>query len=84
MMPIMFLFVLNSYASGLTYYYFLSNMLTYGQTVLFRRLIDEDKIKAALEENRRNSGNRKKSKFQTRLEEAMKASQEAQRQKKKK
>jgi YidC/Oxa1 family membrane protein insertase len=84
MMPIMFLFVLNSYASGLTFYYFVSNMLTYGQTVLFRRLIDETKIKDALEENRRNSANRKKSKFQTRLEDAMKASQEAQRQKKKK
>ncbi len=83
-MPIMFLFVLNSYASGLTFYYFVSNMLTYGQTVMFRKFIDEDKIKATLEENRKNSGNRKKSKFQTRLEEAMKASQEAQRQKKKK
>lgn len=84
MMPIMFLFVLNSYASGLTFYYFVSNMLTYGQTVMFRKLIDEDKIKAALEENRKNSGTKKKSKFQGRLEDAMKASQEAQRQKKKK
>jgi len=84
MMPIMFLFVLNSYASGLTFYYFVSNMLTYGQTVMFRKLIDEDKIKAALEENRKNSGTKKKSKFQSRLEDAMKASQEAQRQKKKK
>ena len=83
-MPIMFLFVLNSYASGLTFYYFVSNMLTYGQTLLFRKFIDEDKIKAALEENRKNSANKKKSKFQTRLEEAMKASQEAQRNKKKK
>ncbi len=80
-MPIMFLFVLNSYASGLTFYYFVSNMLTYGQTLMFRKFIDEDKIKATLEENRKNSANRKKSKFQTRLEEAMKASQEAQRQK---
>ena len=83
-MPIMFLFVLNSYASGLTFYYFVSNMLTYAQTVMFRKFIDEDKIKATLEENRKNSGSKKKSKFQTRLEEAMKASQEAQRQKKKK
>ncbi|MEM9339980.1 MAG: membrane protein insertase YidC [Bacteroidota bacterium] len=79
-MPIMFLFVLNSYASGLTFYYFVSNMLTYGQTVLFRQVIDEGKIKATLEENRKNSGNKKKSKFQSKLEDAMKASQEAQRQ----
>lgn len=84
MMPIMFLFVLNSYASGLTFYYFVSNMLTFGQTVLFRKLIDEDKIKFALEENRKNNVNKKKSKFQSRLEDAMKASQEQQRQKKKK
>ena len=84
MMPVMFLFVLNSYASGLTFYYFVSNMLTYGQTVLFRKFIDEDKIKSALEENRKNSTTRKKSKFQARLEDAMKASEEAQRAKKKK
>lgn len=82
MMPIMFLFVLNSYAAGLTFYYFVSNMLTYGQTLLFRKFIDEGKIKAALEENRKNSGTKKKSKFQTRLEDAMKASEEAQRAKK--
>ncbi len=84
MMPVMFLFVLNSYASGLTFYYFVSNMLTYGQTVLFRKLIDEDKIKTVLEENRKNSATKKKSKFQTRLEEAMKANQEVQKNKKKK
>lgn len=82
-MPIMFLFVLNGYAAGLTFYYFVSNMLTYGQTLLFRRLINENKIKATLEENRKNNTNRKKSKFQMRLEEAMKASQETKRQVKK-
>lgn len=84
MMPIMFLFVLNSYASGLTFYYFVSNMLTYGQTLLFRKFIDESKIKDALEENRKNSSTKKKSKFQTRLEGAMKASEETQRAKKNK
>jgi YidC/Oxa1 family membrane protein insertase len=84
MMPIMFLFVLNSYSSGLTFYYFVSNMMTFGQVMLFRRLIDEDKIKAVLDENRKKNVNKKKSKFATRLEDAMKASQESQRQKKKK
>ena len=83
-MPIMFLFVLNSYASGLTFYYFVSNMTTFGQTVLFRKFIDEDKIHRILQENKKKNSNKKKSKFQSRLEEAMKASQEAQRQKKKK
>lgn len=84
MMPIMFLFVLNSYASGLTFYYFVSNMTTFGQTVLFRKIIDEDKIHKLLQENKKKNANKKKSKFQTRLEEAMKANQEAQKKSKKK
>ena len=84
MMPIMFLFVLNSYASGLTFYYFVSNMVTFGQTVLFRKVIDEDKIHRVLQENKKKNSNKKKSKFQQRLEDAMKASQEAQKNKKKK
>ncbi|WP_425391748.1 membrane protein insertase YidC [Ekhidna sp.] len=84
MMPIMFLFVLNSYASGLTFYYFVSNMVTFGQTVLFRKIIDEDKIHQLLQQNKKKNANKKKSKFATRLEEAMKASQEAQKNKKKK
>ena len=75
-MPIMFLFVLNSYASGLTFYYFISNMVTYGQTVLFRKLINEDKVKKILDENRKKNVNKKKSKFQLKLEEAMKTKQE--------
>ena len=83
-MPIMFLFVLNSYASGLTFYYFVSNMTTFGQTMLFRKFIDDDKIHKTLQENKKRNSNKKKSKFQTRLEEAMKANQEAQRNKKKK
>ncbi|MEP0987257.1 membrane protein insertase YidC [Ekhidna sp.] len=84
MMPIMFLFVLNSYASGLTFYYFVSNMVTFGQTVLFRKIIDEDKIHALLQENKKKNVNKKKSKFQQRLEDAMKANQEAQKKGKKK
>ncbi|MEM8938819.1 MAG: membrane protein insertase YidC [Bacteroidota bacterium] len=82
-MPIMFLFVLNSYASGLTFYYFVSNMATFGQTLLFRKFIDEDKIHLVLQENRKKNANKKKSKFQQRLEDAMKANQETQRNRKK-
>ena len=83
-MPIMFLFVLNSYASGLTFYYFVSNMATFGQTMLFRKFIDEDKIHRILQENKKKNVNKKKSKFQTRLEDAMKANQQAQSKGKKK
>lgn len=83
LMPIIFLFVLNSYAAGLTFYYFISNMFSFGQMMLFRKLVDEDKIKAKLEENRKKNANKKKSKFQQRLDDAMKASQENQKKRKK-
>ena len=73
LMPIMFLFFLNSYSSGLTFYYFVSNIVSFGQIALFRKLIDEDKIKNLLEENRKKNVNKKKSSFQQRLEDAMKA-----------
>ncbi|MBO3698335.1 membrane protein insertase YidC [Roseivirga sp. E12] len=82
-MPVIFMFVLNSYSSGLSFYYFVSNIITFGQQTLIRRFVDEDKIRATLEENKKKNVNKKKSKFATRLEEAMKASQEAQRQKQK-
>lgn len=80
-MPVIFMFVLNSYSSGLSFYYFVSNIITFGQQTLIRRFVDDDKIRATLEENKKKNANKKKSKFQARLEEAMKASQEAQRQK---
>ncbi|MFT6865851.1 MAG: YidC/Oxa1 family membrane protein insertase [Cyclobacteriaceae bacterium] len=73
LMPIMFLFFLNSYSSGLTFYYFVSNIVSFGQIALFRKLIDEDKIKRILEENRVKNVDKKKSSFQQRLEDAMKA-----------
>ncbi|MCV9385556.1 membrane protein insertase YidC [Reichenbachiella ulvae] len=84
MMPIMFLFFLNSYSAGLTFYYFVSNLVSFGQTALFRKMVDEDKIKAVMEENRKKNANKKKSGFRKKLDEAMKASQEAQKNKKKK
>ena len=83
-MPVIFMFVLNSYSSGLSFYYFVSNIITFGQQTIIRRFVDEDKIRAMLEENKKKNANKKKSKFQQRLEDAMKASQEAQRQKQQK
>ena len=80
-MPVVFMFVLNSYASGLSFYYFVSNIVTFGQQTLIRRFVDDEKIRAQLEENKKKNSNKKKSKFQQRLEDAMKASQEAQKQK---
>ncbi len=70
MMPIMFLFILNSYSAGLSYYYFLANVITIGQTYLIRSFIDEDKIRAQLQVNKKKPV--KKSNFQKRLEEVAK------------
>ncbi|WP_372774120.1 membrane protein insertase YidC [Mangrovibacterium sp.] len=70
-MPVMFLFILNNYPAGLSYYYFLANLITIGQMYLFRVLIDEDKIRAKLHANKKK-GPVKKSKFQQRLEQMAK------------
>jgi YidC/Oxa1 family membrane protein insertase len=81
-MPVIFFFVLNSFSSGLTFYYFVSNLVTFAQQAIIRRFVDESKIKLLLEENRKKNaagGGGKKSKFMSRLEDAMKASEEAKR-----
>jgi YidC/Oxa1 family membrane protein insertase len=71
MMPIMFLVLMNNWSSGLTYYYFLANMLTWAQNMISKRFIDKEKVLATIEENRKKP--LKKSKWQQRLEEAAKA-----------
>ncbi|MBT0810615.1 membrane protein insertase YidC [Litoribacter ruber] len=80
-MPIGFMFVLNSYPAALSFYYFVSNMVTFGQQYLIKAFVDDAKIREKVEESKKKNANKKKSKFQTRLEEAMKAS-EAQKKKK--
>jgi len=80
LMPILFLGFFNSYASGLTAYLFFSNVINIGQTIITKRFfIDHEKIKASLEAYKATP--RKKSKFQERLEEAMKEQQKRQAQK---
>lgn len=74
LMPLMFLFIFNSYASGLTYYYFISTLITIAQTLFFRYTIDEEKLLAKLEANKRKP--MKKSGFMKRLEEAQRMQQE--------
>ncbi len=70
LMPIMFLGFFNNYASGLSYYYFLANVITFSQMYLMRRFVDEDAIHAKLQANKKKPV--KKSKFQARLEEMAK------------
>jgi len=70
MMPIMFMLILNNFSAGLTYYYFLANMLTYAQNMISKRFINADAVLATLEENKKKP--LKKSKWQQRLENAAK------------
>ncbi len=48
MMPIMLLGIFNSFASGLSYYYFLANVITFGQMFIFKKMIDEDALRAKI------------------------------------
>ncbi len=70
LMPVMFLFFFNDYASGLSYYYFLSLLITIIQTYIFRRCVSEEKVRAQMLENAKKP--RKKSGFMARLEAAQK------------
>uniref|UniRef100_UPI00404746F3 membrane protein insertase YidC n=1 Tax=Algoriphagus sp. TaxID=1872435 RepID=UPI00404746F3 len=72
-MPVMFMFVLNSYPAGLSFYYFVSNIFTFGQQALIKLFVDDSKIRQKVEENKLKNVDKKKSKFQQRLEDAMKA-----------
>jgi YidC/Oxa1 family membrane protein insertase len=73
LMPVMLLFWFNSYAAGLSYYYFLANMITFGQNFIFSKfIVDEDKIRLKMEANKKKKVTVKQSRFQKRLEEAAK------------
>ena len=73
LMPLMFLFFFNNYAAGLSYYYFLSLLITIIQTYIFRMVINEDKVRAKMRENAKKP--KKKSGFMARLEEAQRKQQ---------
>ena len=70
MMSVMMFFFLNSYPAGLNYYYFLSTLFTIGFTFLFKQLLDEDKLLAQMEANKKKP--KKQSGFMARLAEAQK------------
>ena len=81
-MPVMFMFVMNSFPAGLSFYYLVSNVVTILQQQVIRRFVNDDKIRSILDENRRKiaSGEKKKSKFSDMLERSMKAADEAKKQ----
>lgn len=84
MMPAMMLFWFNDYASGLCYYYLLSQIITMILMMGMRRFVDDDKIRFIMEQNSKKNKNKKKSKFQLRYEELMRQQEELARQQAKK
>ena len=78
LMPLMMLFFFNNYASGLSLYYFVSNLLTIILMLVIKNyIIDDKKIHAKIEENKKKP--KKVSGFSARLQKAM---EEAEKQKK--
>ncbi len=82
LMPVMMLVFFNSFASSLSYYYFLTNIITFGQTYLFKFFIDENKLHRQMEENKKKPV--KKSKWSERMEQLQKQQQKVQAQRRKK
>lgn len=82
--PIMMLFFFNNYASGLSLYYFISNLISIGIILVIKNyILDEDKIHAQIQENKKKP--KKESKFQRRMKEMMEqAEKQKQAQKKRK
>lgn len=77
LMPVMMLFFFNSYPAGLSYYYFLANVISLLQTLIIQKVfINEDAIRAKLEANKKRPKANKKSKFQQKLEEMAKQQQQ--------
>ena len=66
-MPIMFLFIFNSYSSGLSYYYFIATLITIVQTWAIRKFVNDEKLLNQIELAKTKPV--KKSKFQQKLEE---------------
>lgn len=74
LMPLMFLFFFNDYAAGLSYYYFLSLLITILQTYIFRACVDEKKVREQMAKQAAKP--KKKSGFMARLEEAQRQQQQ--------
>lgn len=86
LMPLMMVFWFNNYSSGLSYYYFLSNIITIIQTIVIRKYVDEEALLAKLNANASKNKNKtkKKSGFMARLEEMQRQQLEAMKQQQKK
>ena len=70
LMPVMMVLWFNNYSSGLSYYYFLTNIITIAQTLIIQRFVDDEEVLRKLNENKKKPV--KKSRFQERLEQMAK------------
>ncbi|MDD5184585.1 MAG: membrane protein insertase YidC, partial [Paludibacter sp.] len=79
LMPVTFMFMFNSYASGLSYYYFVSTLITVIQTYAIRGMVDEKKLLAQLHAKRATNSKKpaKKGGFMDRLEKMQREQQKA-------
>ena len=74
-MPLMFLFIFNDYAAGLSYYYLVSLFLTILQTMIFRWTLNDEKMLKEMEENKKKKAGKSKSRWMQRLEEMQREQQ---------
>ena len=73
--PLMMLVFFNNYASGLSLYYFVSNLITIFIMLAIKNFIlDEDKIHAQIQENKKKP--KKENKFQKKMREMMEQAEE--------
>lgn len=81
LMPLVFLGVFNNYAAGLSYYYFVANMITFGQQWAIRSFIDDEKIHAKIQEKKASP--KKENRFMRRMREVQEEQNRQQRRAKK-
>ena len=85
LMPLMFFFIFNDYAAGLSYYYLLSLMITIIQTMIFRWAIDDEKLLQEMKAKQaKNAAKPRKSGFMARLEKMQREQQQLMREQAKK
>jgi len=78
-MPVMFFFIFNDYASGLSYYYFISGLIGIITMWVMRRMTDEKKLLAQLEANKKAPAQMKQSNMMAKLEALQKKAEQQQR-----
>lgn len=74
-MPLMFLFIFNDYAAGLSYYYLVSLFITIVQTMIFRWSLDDEQMLREMEENKKKKAGKPKSGWMQRLEQMQREQQ---------